>query len=124
MNIVSHFPVCVLWHLPLFYLFIPSLLQKNTLEKSKTLHKQMQDPSPEQTIFSTLFTLIINLSRKKANWVIISTQRWKKNLCLDIDNLFTHLDHAKKFVGDLLEVVAGDDATARPLAQVTGAVFS
>lgn len=84
----------------------------------------MQDPSPEQTIFSTLFTLIINLSRKKANWVIISTQRWKKNLCLDIDNLFIHLDHAKKFVGDLLEVVAGDDATARPLAQVTGAVFS
>lgn len=36
----------------------------------------------------------------------------------------THLDHGKKFVGDLLEVVAGDDATARPLAQVTGAVFS
>lgn len=38
--------------------------------------------------------------------------------------IFTHLDHAKKFVGDLLEVAAGDDATARPLAQVTGAVFS
>lgn len=36
----------------------------------------------------------------------------------------THLDHAKKFVGDLLEVVAGDDTTARPLAQVTGTVFS
>lgn len=38
--------------------------------------------------------------------------------------IFTHLDHAKKFVGDLLEVAAGDDAAARPLAQVTGAVFS
>lgn len=36
----------------------------------------------------------------------------------------THLDHGKKFVGDLLEVVAGDDATARPLAQVTGVVFA
>lgn len=35
----------------------------------------------------------------------------------------THLDHSKKFVGDLLEVVAGDDAPAWPLAQVTGAVF-
>lgn len=38
--------------------------------------------------------------------------------------IFTHLDHAKKFVGDLLEVAAGDNAVARPLAQVTGAVFS
>lgn len=36
----------------------------------------------------------------------------------------THLDHGKKFVGDLLEVVAGDDATARPLAQVTGVVLA
>lgn len=37
--------------------------------------------------------------------------------------ILTHLDHAKKFVGDLLEVVAGDNAPARPLAQVAGAVF-
>lgn len=57
--------------------------------------------------------------------MVISTQRWKKKLSGDIQLIIhTHLDHAKKFVGDLLEVVAGDDATARPLAQVTGAVFS
>lgn len=37
--------------------------------------------------------------------------------------IFTHLDHAKKFVGDLVEVVAGDDAAAGPLAQVTAAVL-
>lgn len=36
----------------------------------------------------------------------------------------TYLDHAEKLMGDLLEVVAGDDATSRPLAQVTGAVLS
>lgn len=36
----------------------------------------------------------------------------------------THLDHSKKFVADLLEVVAGDDSPAWSLAQVTGAVFS
>lgn len=57
--------------------------------------------------------------------MVISTQRWKKKLSGDIQLIIhTHLDDAKKFVGDLLEVVAGDDATARPLAQVTGAVFS
>lgn len=85
----------------------------------------MQDPSTEQTIFSTLFTLTIKFSRKKATWVMIATQRWKKKLSGDRQLIiFTHLDHAKKFVCDLLEVVAGDDTTARPLAQVTGAVFS
>lgn len=47
----------------------------------------MQDPSPEQTIFSTLFTVAINFSRKKATWVIIDKQRWKKKLCLEIDSL-------------------------------------
>lgn len=75
---------------------------------------------------NALFTVTSNLLRKEGKLSgELHTNTEENPVYRDIQLIIsTHLDHGKKFVGDLLEVVAGDDATARPLAQVTGVVFA
>lgn len=91
MNIVSHFPVCVLWHLPLLYLFIPSLLQKTRKRQQPEPGTQEVPPDMGKSFFTA--KMAEHWSRVPRETVGIVS------FCGDTQKLFG-CKHEKRALGD------------------------